>query len=68
MAEKYIFYPVSWKDSSEVTFEDIQKSVAIHEFASMGGNSKGEVIESLKKDYLRFQPCLRRNKTMKRHK
>jgi|LauGreDrversion4_1035100.scaffolds.fasta_scaffold135442_1 hypothetical protein len=68
MAEKYIFYPVSWKDSSEVTFEDIQKSVAIHEFASMGGNSKGEVIESLKKDYLRFQPCQRKNKTMKRHK
>lgn len=68
MAEKYIFYPVSWKDSSEVTFEDIQKSVAIHEFASMGGNSKGEVIESLKKDYLRYQPCQRKNKTMKRHK
>ena len=68
MAEKYIFYPVSWKDSSEVTFEDIQKSVAIHEFASMGGNSKGEVIEALRKDYSRFQPCQRKNKTLKKHK
>lgn len=68
MAEKYIFYPVSWKDASEVTFEDVQKSVAIHEFASMGGNSKGEVIEALRKDYERYLPCARSNKTLKKRK
>jgi hypothetical protein len=68
MAEKYIFYPVSWKDASEVTFEDVQKSVAIHEFASMGGNSNGEVIEALRKDYARFFQAPSQRQTRKKHK
>lgn len=66
MAEKYIFYPVSWKDASQVTFEDVQKSVAIHEFASMGGNSKGEVVEALRKDYARFLPKVSVRQTRKK--
>jgi hypothetical protein len=54
MVDKYVFYPVAWKDAKEITPKDVEKSIAVHEFASMGDRGKGPIFELLKKDMIRF--------------
>lgn len=71
MVDKYVFYPVSWKNMKDLEFKDLERSVAVHEFASMGGLSKGSVIESIKSDLKRYVPCKRNrrfNTTLKKKK
>jgi hypothetical protein len=68
MVKKHYWFPVGWDKIENLTMEDVEKSIAIHVFSSMGGNTKGELYNSLKNDMNRYQPCQRKNKTMKRHK
>jgi hypothetical protein len=67
MVDKHVFFPVKWQDKKAINVEDAERSIAVHEFASMGGRSKGSLFDVLKKDMARYTPCKRPapNKTRK---
>ena len=46
-AEKHVFFPIRWDETSNLTLDKIQKSIAIHEFASTKTSRSGEVYEKL---------------------
>jgi hypothetical protein len=68
MIKKHYWFPVAWDKIKNLTMGDVEKSIAIHVFGSMGGNTKGELYTSLKNDMERFEPIKRKNKTMKKRK
>jgi len=53
MADRHMWFPVKWDDSSNIQIKDVEKSIAVHTFASMG-SSHGELVDMLKKDMARF--------------
>jgi hypothetical protein len=68
MVKKHYWFPVGWDKIKDLKMQDVEKSIAIHVFCSMGGNTKGELYSSLKKDILRYEPCVKKNKTLKKRK
>ena len=57
MVKKHYWFPVGWDKIKNLKMEDVEKSIAIHVFSSMGGDSHGELYSALKKDADRFIPC-----------
>jgi hypothetical protein len=71
MVQKHYWFPVAWDKINGLKMSQVEKSIAIHVFSSMKGDVKGELYDSLKKDmerYLPCIPCVRSNKTLKKHK
>jgi len=66
MVDKYVFYPVAWKNNKDLSFEDIKKSVAVHQFRSMGGTDKGEVVKALQVNFKRYMNKNKKTRSAKK--
>jgi hypothetical protein len=45
--DRHLFYPIKWNETTNLTLDKIQKSIAVHEFASNNTVRSGEVYEKL---------------------
>jgi len=72
MVGKHYWFPVGWDKIKNLKLENIERSIAIHVFSSMGGDTKGELFTMLEKDMDRFVPpcasAVKHRKTMKKKK
>jgi hypothetical protein len=56
MVDKHLFFPVKWQDAKSLDVKNAERSIAVHEFASMGSREKGPLVELLQKDLDRYTP------------
>lgn len=56
MVDKHVFFPVKWQNAKALDIKNAEKSIAIHEFASMGTRKRGALVEVLEKDMKRYIP------------
>jgi hypothetical protein len=63
MVKKHYWFPVGWDKIKDLKAEDVEKSIAIHVFSSMGGDVKGELYTMLKNDVDRYTPSTEKRKT-----
>jgi hypothetical protein len=52
MVDKYIWFPIKWDSKKDITPQDVECSIAFHEFGSMG-KRKGSIYDMLKMDMKR---------------
>ena len=65
MVKKHYWFPVGWDKIKDLKTEDVEKSIAIHVFSSMGGDTQGELYTMLKRDIDRYMPSAPARKTRK---
>jgi hypothetical protein len=65
MVDRHLFFPIKWDKSTDITPQDVEKSIAVHHFASMG-EKKGDLFDLLQKDYSRYKKTRKQKKGTKK--